>query len=106
MHEACEYRMLHAHHAVLFNRWHPGPRVPAEAALRLARQNDAERVLSRLEGQKLRGDDYSLQDITKLREICQVCCELWQGPLCKDGLTRQVACLLSTRAARRWFVKG
>ncbi|GFH17840.1 uncharacterized protein HaLaN_14550, partial [Haematococcus lacustris] len=55
-------------------RWNPGPRFVPDQSTRAARKADADRLLSRIETNKNRGQDYALSDILKLRQLCQEGC--------------------------------
>ncbi|KAJ9517899.1 hypothetical protein QJQ45_004187 [Haematococcus lacustris] len=54
--------------------WNPGPRFVPDQSTRAARKADADRLLSRIETNKNRGQDYALSDILKLRQLCQEGC--------------------------------
>lgn len=43
-----------------------------DASVRAGRQADGDRLLSRIELSKNKGEDYAVADLIKLREICQV----------------------------------
>ena len=53
-------------------RWNPAPLPYAADSVREAKQAEADRLLSRLDQAKNRGEDYSLTDILQLRATCQV----------------------------------